>query len=73
MLSPLSTLHQAEFAHEHGGNAKAFAAGDVADLYAVKKGDNETLPQKLDTATKEQLIAFKKARSDAGGGSAPTE
>lgn len=49
---------KAAFAEEHGGDATAFAEGDVLDLYALDKNSQHSLPQRLDTLTREQLRAI---------------
>jgi hypothetical protein len=49
---------KAAFVEEHGGDGSAFAVGDVLDLYAIDQTAQQSLPQRLDTLTRDQLRAL---------------
>ena len=47
----------AQFEMNNQGQGKAFAAGDVQDVYALDKAEHASMPRKLDTLTRNHLKA----------------
>ena len=63
---------QAAFEQENEGGGAVWVAGDVADVYALRR-PSDSLPRKLDTITKNELRQWKQqaangAFEDDGGG-----